>query len=97
MNRHVALVGQGGDVMINWPDFDMAPADWDKLTASLAKTKDPSKAVIECAFNHETYVDSFTIFSPTNRAKGKSGCSSLYVLIKIGPIISLQFNTHYSL
>jgi hypothetical protein len=50
----VALVGEGADVMSPWPDFDMAPADWDKLTAALACTKDPSKAVIECAFNNET-------------------------------------------
>jgi hypothetical protein len=51
-------VGQGGDVMINWPDFDMAQQDWDKLTNALSTTKDPSKAVIECAFNNVTYVPS---------------------------------------
>lgn len=61
---HEALVGQGGDVMVNWPDFDMAPADWDKLTSSLAKTKDPSKAVIECAFNHETQKWMFNTLRP---------------------------------
>jgi hypothetical protein len=50
---HVALVGKGGDVMIDWPDFDLTPGDWGKLTSSLAKTLDPSQAVIECAYDNE--------------------------------------------
>eukprot|EP00026_Physarum_polycephalum_P003620 Phypoly_transcript_03633.p1 GENE.Phypoly_transcript_03633~~Phypoly_transcript_03633.p1 ORF type:complete len:692 (+),score=105.06 Phypoly_transcript_03633:141-2216(+) len=61
---HVALVGEGGDVMSNWPDFDMAQSDWDKLTTALATTKDPSKAVIECAFNNETQKWMFLTLRP---------------------------------
>jgi mRNA guanylyltransferase len=61
---HVALVGQGGDVMVNWPDFDMLPHDWDKLTSALATTRDPSKAVIECAFNNETQKWMFLCLRP---------------------------------
>jgi len=61
---HVALVGKGTDVMIDWADFDMSSDDWAKLTSSLAKTIDPSQAVIECAYDNESHKWRFLTLRP---------------------------------
>ncbi len=51
MYRHVALVTSDGGGMAEWPNFDLVPDDWEKLTSALAATTTPTRAVIECAFD----------------------------------------------
>lgn len=47
--------------MVDWQGFDLVAEDWNKLTVALAKTLDPSKAVIECAYDNETCVPTFIL------------------------------------